>query len=60
MIYLSFYITGETTMSGYVKVESTDITVNRFAGAGMKYAISIQWLGNHGEIRFESHFLEHY
>lgn len=51
-----FTYTGETTMSGYVKVESADITVNRFAGAGMKYAISLKWLGNPGEIRFESQF----
>lgn len=51
-----FTYTGETTMKGYVKVESADITVDRFAGAGMKYSISLQWLGNPGEIRFESQF----
>lgn len=51
-----FSYTGETTMSGYVKIESADITVDRFAGAGIKYAISLKWLGNPGEIRFESQF----
>tara|TARA_Y100000356_G_scaffold114738_1_gene103431 strand:+ start:332 stop:1609 length:1278 start_codon:yes stop_codon:yes gene_type:complete len=51
-----FTYTGETTMKGFVKVESADVSVNRFAGAGMKYSISLQWLGNPGEIRFESQF----
>ena len=51
-----FTYTGETTMSGYVKVDTADVSVNRFAGAGMKYNISLQWLGNPGEIRFESQF----
>lgn len=51
-----FSYTGETTMSGYVKIESADITVDRFAGAGIKYAINLVWLGNPGEIRFESQF----
>ena len=51
-----FTYTGETTMSGYVKVETADVNVERFAGAGMKYSISVQWLGNPGEVRFESQF----
>jgi len=51
-----FTYTGETTMSGYVKVETSDVTVERFGGAGMKYNISLEWLGNPGEIRFESQF----
>jgi hypothetical protein len=51
-----FSYTGDTTMSGYVKVDSADVTVARFGGAGMTYNVSLQWLGNPGEVRFESQF----
>lgn len=51
-----FSYTGDTTMSGYVKVESADVSISRFAGAGINYNVSLQWLGNPGEVRFESQF----
>tara|TARA_B100000029_G_C17579242_1_gene959114 strand:- start:1112 stop:2401 length:1290 start_codon:yes stop_codon:yes gene_type:complete len=47
---------GDSTMKGYVKVTNADVSIARFGGAGITYAVSLQWLGNPGEIRFESQF----
>jgi hypothetical protein len=55
-IVYPFTYAGDTTISAYVKVESADVTINRYAGAGIAYNISLKFLGNPGEIRFESQF----
>ena len=55
-IVYPFTYTGDITMSGYVKVDSADVSVSRFGGTGMTYNVGLQWLGNPGEIRFESQF----
>ena len=51
-----FLYTGDTTLKGYVRVNSSDVTINRYGGAGFAYNISLAYLGNPGEIRFESQF----
>lgn len=55
-IVYPFTYAGDTTISAYVKVESADVTINRYAGAGIAYNVSLKFLGNPGEIRFESQF----
>ena len=55
-IVYPFTYTGDTTISAYVKVENADVNIDRFFGAGMKYNVSLNFLGNPGEIRFESQF----
>ncbi len=55
-IVYPFTYTGDTTISAYVKVENADVQINRYAGAGISYNISLNFLGNPGEIRFESQF----
>ena len=51
-----FTYTGDTALKGYVRVNSSDVTINRYGGAGFGYNISLAYLGNPGEIRFESQF----
>lgn len=55
-IVYPFTYTGDTTVRGYVKIDTADITVDRFGGAGMKYNLALNYLGNPGEMRFESQF----
>ena len=51
-----FTYTGDTTLKGFVKVSSASVDIARYGGAGMQYSIDLQWLGNPGEMRFESQF----
>ena len=55
-IFYPFTYTGDTTLKGYVKVDSSNVNIQRYGGAGVSYSISMTYLGNPGEIRFESQF----
>ena len=55
-IFYPFTYTGDSTLSGYCKLESSSVDITRYGGTGFKYNISGEWLGNPGEIRFESQF----
>ena len=54
--FYPFSYTGDTTIKGYVKVESANIDVTRYGGTGFAYNVTLKWLGNPGEMRFESQF----
>ncbi len=47
-IVYPFTYTGDTTISAYVKVESADVNIDRFFGSGIKYNVSLNFLGNPG------------
>ena len=51
-----FQYTGDTSVKGYVKVSSASIDIARYGGAGITYNVELEWLGNPGEMRFESQF----
>ena len=54
--FYPFIYTGDTTIKGYVKVETATIDITRYGGTGFQYNVALKWLGNPGEIRFESQF----
>jgi|TARA_B100000902_G_scaffold47553_1_gene54775 hypothetical protein len=45
---------GDSSLSGYVKVNSASVDTSRVRVGGYKYTIDLQWLGNMGETEFES------
>ena len=55
-IFYPLTYTGDSSLKGYCKIESASVDITRYGGAGVKYNISGKWLGNPGEIRFESQF----
>jgi len=55
-IFYPLTYTGDSSLKGYCKIENASVDITRYGGAGVKYNISGTWLGNPGEIRFESQF----
>jgi hypothetical protein len=51
-----FSWTGDDTVSGYVRVVSASVNTARTVVGGYDYAVSMEWLGNIGEIEMESQF----
>lgn len=45
---------GDNTVSGYVKLKSASVSTERVRVGGYDYAISMEWIGNMGEVEFES------
>ena len=55
-VFYPLTYTGDSSLKGYCKIESSSVDISRYGGAGVRYSISGEWLGNPGEIRFESQF----
>ena len=51
-----FIWSGDSSMSGYVKVMGASISTNRVMIGGYEYNIDLDYLGNMGELEFESQF----
>jgi hypothetical protein len=47
---------GDTSLEGYVKVNSASVNTNRVMVGGYDYSIDLEYLGNMGEIEFETQF----
>tara|TARA_B000000557_G_scaffold50228_1_gene38551 strand:- start:3502 stop:4737 length:1236 start_codon:yes stop_codon:yes gene_type:complete len=47
---------GDSSMSGYVKVNGAGVETSRVTVGGYEYSIDMLWLGNMGELEFESQF----
>ena len=51
-----FIWSGDTSMTGYVKVMSASVNTNRVLVGGYDYSVELLYLGNMGEVEFESQF----
>ena len=47
---------GDTSVSGYVKVLGASVNTSRVISGGYQYSIELEFLGNMGEVEFESQF----
>lgn len=47
---------GDTSVSGYVKVMGSSVNTTRVISGGYQYSIELEFLGNMGEVEFESQF----
>ena len=47
---------GDTSVSGYVKVLGASVNTNKVIIGGYQYSIELEFLGNMGEVEFESQF----
>ena len=45
---------GDTSMTGYVRVMGSSVNTSRVMIGGYEYSITLQYLGNMGEVEFES------
>lgn len=47
---------GDTSITGYVKVLGANVETSRVTIGGYEYSVEMEWLGNMGELEFESQF----
>lgn len=47
---------GDDTLKGYVKVTGASVNTTRTVIGGYDYSVSLEWMGNMGEVEFESQF----
>ena len=55
-LVVPFRYDGDSSYDGYVRINSSSVSTNRYTRAGFSYSVDFEYLGRSGEIQFESRF----